>query len=215
MMLTIEEINTALEAVKEKYNLKKAVLFGSYAHGTATEDSDIDVLIEFEDGQPDSSKRIEIMEALGEMLGANADVIVGPLKNNSLFVLDENGVPIYMTGEERDKRLVPALLHDIACIKEMLTGKTKEDFVNDDILHNAVSMQIVKFAERGKGFSGKFWAGEFNFPKQKIITMRNTVAHDYWINDDGKSVDVNYEDVWDFIHEILIPLEEKLNNSNG
>lgn len=42
-MLTIKEIKDRIMPVCKKYNLKNAYLFGSYAKGLATEDSDIDL----------------------------------------------------------------------------------------------------------------------------------------------------------------------------
>ena len=49
-------------------------VFGSVARGEATDDSDIDLLVEFE---PDSSllDLIELEEALRTLLGTNVDVI--------------------------------------------------------------------------------------------------------------------------------------------
>ena len=46
MVYTIAEIRTAVLPVAEKYGLKAVYLFGSYARGEATEDSDIDLLID-------------------------------------------------------------------------------------------------------------------------------------------------------------------------
>ena len=45
-MLTVEEIRKRIIPVLKKYKANGAVLFGSYAKGTANEDSDIDLLIE-------------------------------------------------------------------------------------------------------------------------------------------------------------------------
>ena len=46
MLYTIEEIRTAVLPIAQKYSLKAVYLFGSYARGTATESSDIDLLID-------------------------------------------------------------------------------------------------------------------------------------------------------------------------
>ncbi|MDY3030460.1 MAG: nucleotidyltransferase domain-containing protein [Clostridia bacterium] len=43
---TINTIQSALTPVFDKYQVKKATLFGSYAKGKATEKSDIDLLLE-------------------------------------------------------------------------------------------------------------------------------------------------------------------------
>ena len=46
MILTIEEIRSKVAPIAQKYQLKAVYIFGSYAKDTATEDSDIDLLID-------------------------------------------------------------------------------------------------------------------------------------------------------------------------
>lgn len=45
-VLTIEQIRKAVLPVAQKYALPAVFLFGSYARGTATADSDVDLLID-------------------------------------------------------------------------------------------------------------------------------------------------------------------------
>ena len=47
-METIEEIRNAVLPVLRKYGVKRASLFGSLVRGEMSEDSDIDLLVEFE-----------------------------------------------------------------------------------------------------------------------------------------------------------------------
>ncbi len=46
MLYTVEEIASRIMPVAMKYQLPAVYLFGSYARGTATEDSDIDLLVD-------------------------------------------------------------------------------------------------------------------------------------------------------------------------
>lgn len=46
MVYTVEQIAQRILPVARKYRLKAVYLFGSYARGTATESSDIDLLID-------------------------------------------------------------------------------------------------------------------------------------------------------------------------
>lgn len=46
MVYTQEEIRNAIVPVAEKFHLRAVYLFGSYSRGTATEDSDIDLIID-------------------------------------------------------------------------------------------------------------------------------------------------------------------------
>jgi len=44
----IESVKKYAERVRHDFDVKKVILFGSYAKGTAREDSDIDVAVVFE-----------------------------------------------------------------------------------------------------------------------------------------------------------------------
>lgn len=46
MIYTVREIQNRVAPVAEKYGIKAVFLFGSYAKGTATEKSDIDLLVD-------------------------------------------------------------------------------------------------------------------------------------------------------------------------
>jgi predicted nucleotidyltransferase len=43
---TLTQLKAALEPVFDQYGVQRAVLFGSYGKGTATEKSDIDILVD-------------------------------------------------------------------------------------------------------------------------------------------------------------------------
>lgn len=46
MVYTIDEIKARITPVAEKYGIPAVYLFGSYARGTATEESDVDLLVD-------------------------------------------------------------------------------------------------------------------------------------------------------------------------
>jgi predicted nucleotidyltransferase len=48
-MLSIDEIKTVVIPLVEIYPINRVILFGSYARGDATENSDVDLLIDSED----------------------------------------------------------------------------------------------------------------------------------------------------------------------
>ena len=77
MTLTREKITNILaeksEYLAEMYGVKKIGLFGSYANGTHTEASDIDIIVEFE--TPLGFKFMEFADYLEELLGKRVDVL--------------------------------------------------------------------------------------------------------------------------------------------
>ena len=56
-MITTEQINLLKDVIVETMHPKKIYLFGSYVEGTATEHSDLDILIEIETTNLPSIKR--------------------------------------------------------------------------------------------------------------------------------------------------------------
>ena len=49
MRVSVEEMKQRILPILQKYNIKRAGLFGSYARGEMREDSDIDILVEIAD----------------------------------------------------------------------------------------------------------------------------------------------------------------------
>ena len=64
-MLTIQQIkDTVTDYFKDK-PVKKVYLFGSYARGEAREDSDVDLLVEFDE----SKKRLSLFDVIAFKVG--------------------------------------------------------------------------------------------------------------------------------------------------
>jgi len=70
----IEEIKKVLIDVLKKNGVKSAALFGSIVRGEATEESDIDILVEFK-GKKSLLDLAGLKIELQELLGRNVDVL--------------------------------------------------------------------------------------------------------------------------------------------
>lgn len=82
--MLIEEITDAVLKLVPKYSIKKVTLFGSRAEGTNHDDSDVDLILEF--NQPVSLITLSgIQIELEEMLGVGVDLIHGPLTANDMI----------------------------------------------------------------------------------------------------------------------------------
>ena len=71
-MATLPEIQNAIKSLLFKYRAEYALLFGSYARGEATEDSDVDIVV----FGGDNFKKTNIFafaEDLRQILGKNVD----------------------------------------------------------------------------------------------------------------------------------------------
>ena len=71
MIWTVRDAQDALTPVFEQYGVSRAVLFGSIAQGTATQKSDIDLLV---DSHLRGMKFVGLMEAVRRFAGRPVDV---------------------------------------------------------------------------------------------------------------------------------------------
>ena len=88
-MLTLTEIKNAVNELIAKYPIRKISLFGSYAQGTANENSDIDFLVEFLSPYVSLLMINSIKYDMQCKLNKNIDIIHAPLDENSLIKIDK------------------------------------------------------------------------------------------------------------------------------
>ena len=94
-VLTIDKIREICTSVFKEYGAEYAYLFGSYAKGTATDRSDVDLLVSI---NADGLKFFELVESLRENLKKRVDLIdLSQLNNNSQLVCEilKYGIKIY------------------------------------------------------------------------------------------------------------------------
>ena len=93
-MLTIEQIADAAKIAAKEYPIKKISLFGSYASGTNTENSDVDLLVEFESESVSLLTLAALKYRMEELLGKEVDIIHAPVPQESILEID-NEVSLY------------------------------------------------------------------------------------------------------------------------
>ncbi len=78
-MLTAEEILRLIQQNRERikrYGVKRIGLFGSYLKGEQKEDSDIDILVEFEKGKKTFDNYMELKFFLEELFKRKVDLVI-------------------------------------------------------------------------------------------------------------------------------------------
>jgi len=96
-MLTVDEIRSKLIPLFEAEPIYKAILFGSYAAGNATEDSDVDIVIDSQ-GQLLNMNFFGILHDITELLGKKVDLIeITEVRSDSpiLSEIKERGVLLH------------------------------------------------------------------------------------------------------------------------
>ena len=82
-MLAISDIQAAVNKIAPRYPIRSVYLFGSYAGGNATTNSDVDVIVEFL-GRPITLLDFcGFQQELSELLQVNVDLIKSPVSGSS------------------------------------------------------------------------------------------------------------------------------------
>jgi len=87
-MLTIPQIQQIVTAYFQDKPVKKVYLFGSYARGEATEDSDVDLLVEYDD----SNKKVSFYDTIEFKIGLE-DIFRMPVELVSENAIYERFLP--------------------------------------------------------------------------------------------------------------------------
>ena len=71
----LQYLSTNKQNICQKYRLKKLGFFGSYARNEQTSESDLDLLIEFEDNTPDLIEKKELLrKEIQSVFNINVDI---------------------------------------------------------------------------------------------------------------------------------------------
>lgn len=94
---TIDEIKSLLSEIFSNFEIKKAILFGSYAKQTPTSKSDIDIVVD-SDGKLLNINFYGLLEELVQKLQKNIDLfeITEIQKNSNIYKnIQKEGIIIY------------------------------------------------------------------------------------------------------------------------
>ena len=95
---TLDEIKSIANPIARRYNIAGLYLFGSYARGTATENSDVDLLVS---GEVKGLRFYGLVDALKNALKKNVDVLTpGQLTQNPELMdnILREGIKVYEKG---------------------------------------------------------------------------------------------------------------------
>lgn len=107
MTYTVEQIREIVTPIAQKYGLKAVYLFGSYARGTANENSDIDLLIDTSGaGLTSLFKLAPLYNDLDEAFDKEIDmVLVSTLEQPARMASDV----LFREEIEKDRRVIYAV----------------------------------------------------------------------------------------------------------
>ena len=84
-MISRQTIDEMVKKIAQRFNPERIILFGSYARGEATEDSDLDLLVVSQSPGPRGRRSAPIIRLLAEEYDLPVDIIVRTPEGVSLW----------------------------------------------------------------------------------------------------------------------------------
>lgn len=79
-MMNLIEIKKVIsdnkDEIRGRFSVKELGIFGSYVRGEETEHSDIDILVEFEEGKKSFDNYMDLKFYLEDLLGIQVDLVI-------------------------------------------------------------------------------------------------------------------------------------------
>ncbi|MCH5249713.1 MAG: nucleotidyltransferase domain-containing protein [Lachnospiraceae bacterium] len=85
--MNIETIRNIILSVVDEFSIKSVLLFGSFANGNNSENSDVDLIIEFKT-QVTLLTLSALKIRLEELMNLDVDIIHGPIQDSDFIKID-------------------------------------------------------------------------------------------------------------------------------
>ncbi len=205
--LFMEELLSLLPYLRERYGVKELGVFGSYLRGEQRQDSDLDLLVDFE---KDISlwDVMELEEFLSERLGVRVDLIMKSslrFRPHTAEKILKSYVPVMENWKDiirqkempkRDYReYIKDILQECEFVKKYTQGIEYEDFLESDLLRHAVVRALEVIGEAVKNLPNELLEKYPQIEWKRVKGMRDRLAHAYF--------GVDYELLWKVVKEEL------------
>ncbi|MEJ7619575.1 MAG: HepT-like ribonuclease domain-containing protein [Aquificaceae bacterium] len=205
--LFMEELLSLLPYLRERYGVKELGVFGSYLRGEQRQDSDLDLLVDFE---KDISlwNVMELEEFLSERLGVRVDLIMKSslrFRPHTAEKILKSYVPVVENWKDiirqkempkRDYReYIKDILQECEFVRKYTQGIEYEDFLESDLLRHAVVRALEVIGEAVKNLPNELLEKYPQIEWKRVKGMRDRLAHAYF--------GVDYELLWKVVKEEL------------
>lgn len=171
--------------IRAEYGVEKIGVFGSYSKGTASKDSDIDLLIEF--SRPIGFRFFELADYLEEIIGKPVDILT-PAGVEGICVprLQQKFKNRWPMSERSAKAYLQDMLQAIQRILSYVDGLDYEAFRTDFKSQDAVLRNLEVLGEAAKNIPTEITAQYPDIPWKEMARTRDRLIHHYF----GVNLDV-------------------------
>lgn len=205
------------DEIRQQYKAKVKGIFGSHVRGEAHADSDVDLLVDFDEGVT-LFDMIGLEQFLEDKLGCKVDVVARSSLRKELRASVFNEMIHFETSTGnlaecqsrlplqrnntfmRDYRLyLKDILAAMIDAQGFVEGMDFDAFAADDKTVSAVVRKLEIVGEATKNVPKMIRQKYQQVPWQQMAGMRDRLIHGYY--------DVNYSVVWEVVTKLIPPLQ--------
>lgn len=195
-----EALRARLPELRARYGVRALGIFGSWVTGTPRPDSDLDVLVEFEEqARPSLFDEVHLQDELSDALGLAVDLVerrrLKPYLGKRIlaemvWLTDPGEIQAGIERARARKRGGPVareyldFLHDIAesvaSVGRLLSGVTFEQFSTNEEKVLAVTKAVENMGEAAKRIPREVQERYPQIPWSDMARTRDRVAHGYF-----------------------------------
>lgn len=191
---SLEEIRGALARhrgkLRKDFRVREIGIFGSYARGGQGAGSDIDILVEFEEGHETFDNYMELKFFLEEVLGTKVDLV--PRRASS-------------RRPSMSERYYAMFLNDILAAAEKtlryVGDRSFEEFVQDEMLVDAVTRNLEVIGKSAKNLPASVREKHGDVEWRKIAELGDILIHGYF--------GIDHKILWDVVKNKVPRLKER------
>lgn len=102
-----------------------------------------------------------------------------------------------MNNRKDDSYYVSKAIENIDSILAYIKGKSRDDFMNDELLNDAIMFRLIQLAENVGRLTPEFKASHSDIPWGLIAGFRNGIVHDYGKTDHAVVYEIITRDLRD------------------
>lgn len=168
----LQEKRDEILRIAAKHGARNVRLFGWAARGEAGNDSDIDLLVEFEPGRSllDHAGPVSDLESI---LGRKVDVV----SEDGLYRLPHCRILRGPPTVTRDPRVCLADILECAEKIDLFTAEGRARFFRDEMVQDTVLRNFEVIGEAAKRLDGAYRAAHFEIPWRALAGLRDVPTH--------------------------------------
>lgn len=200
MSYTIQDIQEIAVPIVKKYGVKSLSLFGSYARGEATDDSDLDFFIDKDDLRG-LFQYFSLVNDLENSFNCHVDLITTGINDEHfLNKIHKDEIVLYERRGWVYKRIIYYCNRLDNHVQSF--GDDKDIFLVNEQYQDACALIFIQIGEFVGRLSLEFKQNHADTPWQSIKNMRNIYAHNY--------ESIMFDVVWETIQEDIPKLKKYL-----